>query len=93
MSRLPAENLKKKCFIFFELLPFANLDTENLISFSYIVSHDKFRIDLYNKGHRLVFPKITVFFLCRQLLCWLTVQTLMKCHIFVAFHQGLHCLW
>ena len=63
MSRLPGENLKKNVSFFFELLPFANLDTENLISFSYIVSHNKFMIDLYNKGHGLVFPKITVFFL------------------------------
>ena len=33
MSRLPGENCKKKqTFIFFELLVFANLDIENLIS-------------------------------------------------------------
>ena len=32
MSKLPVENLKKNFFYFFELLPFANLDIENLIS-------------------------------------------------------------
>ena len=32
MSRLSGENLKKKSFYFFEFLPFANLDIENLIS-------------------------------------------------------------
>ena len=32
MSRLPGENLKKNHFIFLELLPFANLNIENLIS-------------------------------------------------------------
>ena len=36
MSRLPGENLKKKTkkniLFIFELLPFANLDIENLIS-------------------------------------------------------------
>ena len=31
MSKLPGENLKKS-FDFFELLPFANLEIENLIS-------------------------------------------------------------
>ena len=31
MSRLPGENLKKKqYFIFFDILPFANLGIENL---------------------------------------------------------------
>ena len=32
MSRIPGENFKINYFIFFELLPFANLDIENLIS-------------------------------------------------------------
>ena len=35
MSRLLGENLKKKLFYFFELLPFANFDMENLISQKY----------------------------------------------------------
>ena len=32
MSRIPGENIKKNHNIFFELLPFANLDLKNLIS-------------------------------------------------------------
>ena len=32
MSRIPGENEKKKQQHFFELLPFVNLDIENLIS-------------------------------------------------------------
>ena len=32
MSRLPCEHLRKSDFIFFELLPFATLNIENVIS-------------------------------------------------------------
>ena len=32
MSELPGENLRKSLYVSFELLPFANLDIENLIS-------------------------------------------------------------